>query len=96
MESEIVPGIYDAQVADVDLRVSTEDAYAMTRRLAADEGLLVGISSGANLVGALELAKSKRRESTLSPVFVIIFPDGGERYLSESFWSDTGEAEIWP
>lgn len=82
MESAIVPGIYDESVADIDLRVSTEDAYAMTRRLAADEGLLVGISSGANLVGALDAAR-------LNPgVVVVVFPDTGERYLSERFWSE--------
>lgn len=81
MESAIVPGIYDPTLADVDLRVSTEDAYVMTRRLAADEGLLVGISSGANLAGALQLAREAG-----SGVFVIIFCDGGERYLSEHFW----------
>ena len=60
----------------------------MTRRLAAEEGLLVGISSGANLVAALELAKAEPRDSTRVPVFVIIFPDGGERYLSEPFWEE--------
>ena len=88
MDSAIVPGIYDPQLADVDLRVSTEASYAMTRRLASEEGLLVGISSGANLVAALELAKAERRDSTRAPVFVIIFPDGGERYLSEPFWEE--------
>jgi cysteine synthase B len=88
MDSAIVPGIYDPQLADVDLRVSTEASYAMTRRLAAEEGLLVGISSGANLVAALELAKAERRDATRAPVFVIIFPDGGERYLSEPFWEE--------
>jgi cysteine synthase B len=88
MDSAIVPGIYDPQLADVDLRVSTEASYAMTRRLAAEEGLLVGISSGANLVAALDLAKAERRDATRVPVFVIIFPDGGERYLSEPFWEE--------
>jgi cysteine synthase B len=88
MDSAIVPGIYDPQLADVDLRVSTEASYAMTRRLAAEEGLLVGISSGANLVAALELAKGERRDSSRESVFVIIFPDGGERYLSEPFWEE--------
>src|SRR5688572_5400712 len=71
MDSAIVPGIYDPQLADVDLRVSTEASYAMTRRLAAEEGLLVGISSGANLVAALELANAERRDATRAPVFVI-------------------------
>lgn len=83
MESAIVPGIYDAALADVDLRVSTEDAYDLTRRLAAEEGLLVGISSGANLAGALQLARQRG-----DGVFVVVFCDGGERYLSEHFWDD--------
>ena len=59
MASAIVPGIYDPALADVDLGVSTEDAYVMTRRLAAEEGLLVGISSGANLAGALQLMQQR-------------------------------------
>jgi cysteine synthase B len=87
MESAIVPGIYDNTLADSDLRVSTEDAYAMTRRLARDEGLLVGISSGANLVGALNVLRT-RRSSVEPAVMVVIFPDGGERYLSERFWNE--------
>ena len=83
MESAIVPGIYDASIADVDLRVSTEDAYAMTRRLAREEGLLVGVSSGANLAGGAEARDASPQQA---PPCVIIFPDGGERYLSEPFW----------
>ena len=57
MESAIVPGIYDPKLADEDVRVGTEEAYEMTRRLAQEEGLLVGISSGANLAGALKIAR---------------------------------------
>jgi cysteine synthase B len=83
MDSAIVPGIYDPSLADIDIGVSTEDAYAMTRRLAAEEGLLVGISSGANLIGALQLARTVG-----SGTFVVIFCDGGERYLSEHFWDE--------
>ena len=90
MESAIVPGIYDRSLANVDLRVSTEEAHAMTRRLAAEEGLLVGISSGANLAGALELLKGHEGPGSGPVVMVIIFPDGGERYLSESFWNEAG------
>ena len=93
MESAIVPGIYDPALADVDLGVSTEDAYAMTRRLAAEEGLLVGISSGANLAGALKLLN---REASRASVGAGVspsgrrdhLPDGGERYLSERFWNE--------
>jgi S-sulfo-L-cysteine synthase (O-acetyl-L-serine-dependent) len=84
MASAIVPGIYDPQLADLDLPVSTEEAYAQTRRLAAEEGLLVGISSGANLAAALTLARQARPGS----VMVVVFCDGGERYLSERFWED--------
>jgi S-sulfo-L-cysteine synthase (O-acetyl-L-serine-dependent) len=87
MDSAIVPGIYDPHLANLDIRVGTEEAYAMTRRLAAEEGLLVGISSGANLVGALRLAKDAG-----SGIFVVIFCDGGERYLSEHFWDEADPA----
>ena len=82
MQTAIVPGIYDSQLADEDLGVSTEEAFDITRRLARC-GLFVGISSGANLAGALHVA---RRSS--DAVIVIIFPDGGEKYLSERFWDE--------
>ena len=84
MESAIVPGIYDPAIADEDLRVGTEEAYEMTRRLAQEEGLLVGISSGANLTGALKIARQ-------GAVMVVVFCDGGERYLSERFWENPPE-----
>lgn len=85
MASAIVPGIYDPGLADIDLGVPTEDAYVMTRRLAAEEGLLVGISSGAALAGAMKLPA---RSAGTPAVIVVVFPDGGERYLSESFWTE--------
>lgn len=88
METALVPGIYDPTVADLDLGVSTDDAYAMTRRLARDEGLLVGISSGANLAGALQMLRRPALRSRRPTVVVVMFPDGGERYLSEAFWSE--------
>jgi cysteine synthase B len=81
MDTAIRPGIYDSSLADEDLRVTTERAYAMTRRLAADEGLLVGVSSGAALAAALDVA-SRIREGTI----VTVFPDSGTRYLTERFW----------
>lgn len=84
MESAIVPGIYDSALADEDVRVGTEEAYDMTRRLAQEEGLLVGISSGANLAGALKVARP-------DAVVVVVFCDGGERYLSERFWENPPE-----
>jgi cysteine synthase B len=81
METAIRPGIYDDSLADEDVTVSTERAYALTRRLAAEEGLLVGVSSGAALAATLDLAERIREG-----VIVTIFPDSGTRYLTESFW----------
>ena len=88
MESAMVPGIYDPTLADENLRVGTEEAYEMTRRLAQEEGLLVGISSGANLVGALNLIRAGTRAPAVA---VVVFCDGGERYLSEQFWESPPE-----
>jgi cysteine synthase B len=82
MESAIVPPIYDPSLADEDLRVTSERAYEMVRRLARQEGLLAGISSGAALAAALDVAKRLERG-----ILVIIFPDGAEKYLSEKFWN---------
>jgi S-sulfo-L-cysteine synthase (O-acetyl-L-serine-dependent) len=87
MESAIVPGIYDPSLANEDVRVGTEEAYEMTRRLAQEEGLLVGISSGANLAGALKIARK-------DAVIVVVFCDGGERYLSERFWENPPEGTL--
>ena len=87
MDSAIVPGIYDPSLADEDIRVSTEDAFELTRRLARQEGLLVGISSGANLAGTLRVA-----QKTSDAVIVVVFCDGGDKYLSERFWDETGDA----
>jgi cysteine synthase B len=84
MASSIVPGIYDEREADLDLRVTTEDAHAMTRRLAADLGLFAGVSSGAAAAAAARVAASEP-----GSVVVTIFPDGGARYLSEPFWEET-------
>jgi cysteine synthase B len=85
METAIRPGIYDDTLADEDVRVSTERAHALTRQLAAEEGLLVGVSSGAALAAALDLAERVR-----DAVIVTIFPDSGTRYLSEHFWQGAG------
>jgi len=85
MESSIVPGIYDDTLADENLRVSSEDARAFTRRLARHHGLLAGVSSGAALAAALRVAADSP-----GAVIVTIFPDGGARYLSEDFWDAEG------
>ena len=83
METAIVPGIYDATLADQDLRIGTERSYEMVRQLAADEGLLVGPSSGAALAASLVVAQQLREG-----VLVTIFCDGGEKYLTQRFWDD--------
>jgi cysteine synthase B len=82
MATALVPGIYDPDLADEQIEVPTEDAYRLTRRLAREEGLFVGPSSGAALAAALRVASSIDRG-----VIVTVFPDGGDRYLSESFWN---------
>jgi cysteine synthase B len=82
MATAMVPRIYDATLADEDRAVSTERAHALIRRLAREEGLLVGISSGAALAAALDVARTLTQG-----VVVTIFPDGAEKYLSESFWT---------
>jgi cysteine synthase B len=83
MATAIVPGIYDARLADEDIGVSTEEAFELTKELARS-GLFVGISSGANLVGALQVARR-----TADAVIVVVFCDGGEKYLSERLWDET-------
>jgi cysteine synthase B len=79
-----MPGIFDPQLADDTVEIATEDAQAMTRRLAREEGLFVGVSAGANVVAALALARELPRDS----VVVTILCDGGERYMSERFWTE--------
>ncbi len=84
LNTAIVPGIYDARIADEDSTVSTEDAQAMTRRLAREEGLFVGPSSGANVFAAIELAEKIEGDA----VIVTILCDGGGKYLHEDFWNE--------
>lgn len=86
MASAIVPRIYDPSLADADLGISTEDAYAMAKRLAREEGLLVGISAAAAVVGCLQLARQVKINE--HAVFVTILCDSGDKYLSERFWQE--------
>jgi cysteine synthase B len=83
MPTAIVPGIYDATLADENLWIETEEAYAMVKRLAREEGLLVGISSGANVAAALKVAARAERG-----VVVTMLCDGADKYLSEHFWEE--------
>ncbi|MGD0548601.1 MAG: cysteine synthase family protein [Terracidiphilus sp.] len=84
METSIVPKIYDAGIADEELGIETEAAYTMARRAAREEGLLIGVSAAAALVGALQIA----RAAPAGSVVVTIFPDSGDKYLSEHFWEE--------
>ncbi|MBI1911303.1 MAG: cysteine synthase B [Deltaproteobacteria bacterium] len=81
MASSIVPGIYHEEELDEKVPAPTEDSYNMAKRLAREEGLLVGQSAGAAMWGALEVAKKLKKG-----VVVAIFPDGGDKYLSTRLW----------
>jgi len=81
MATAAVPGIYDEPLVTDTLEVPTEDALLMTSKLAREEGLLVGPSSGANVFAAWKLAASLREPA----VVVTVLCDGGERYLGETF-----------
>ena len=88
MEStRFLPGIYDPGRADRNLFVETEDAQRMSRRLAREEGLLVGVSAGANVEAALRIAGELASEGRRGTI-VTILCDGGGKYLSERFWDD--------
>ncbi|MDR0570598.1 MAG: cysteine synthase family protein [Clostridiales Family XIII bacterium] len=82
MGSTIKPGNLDESLIDGIVTVSTEEAYAMARRLAAAEGLFVGISSGGNVAAALKLAKTLPEGALVATVLC----DGGSRYLTDDFW----------
>jgi cysteine synthase B len=82
MATALVPGIYDSELADEQVEVSTEDAQETARRLAKQEGLFVGVSSGANVFAALGLARNLPKGS----VVVTILCDSGSRYMGEEFW----------
>ena len=83
MATSIVPEIYDPTLADMNLEISTEDAHAMVKRLAREEGLLVGISAGAAVVGSLRIARAHP-----DAMIVCILCDGADKYLSERFWDE--------
>src|ERR671921_2212428 len=83
MASAIVPEIYDPTIADENLGTSTEEAYEMVKRLAREEGVLVGISAGAAVATSLRVARELE-----SGVIVTVLCDGADKYLSESFWEE--------
>jgi S-sulfo-L-cysteine synthase (O-acetyl-L-serine-dependent) len=89
MASAIVPKIYDATLADDNLEIGTEDAYAMARNLSRNAGLLVGISAAAAVVGCLKIAQGFQRRGNEEAVIVTILCDSGDKYLSERFWTES-------
>jgi cysteine synthase B len=86
MATAIVPKIYDPELADEDLAVRTEDAQKIVKRLAREEGVLAGVSSGGALCACFDVAR--RLPAGESAVIVTVFPDSGEKYLSERFWNE--------
>ncbi|SEM00281.1 cysteinyl-tRNA synthetase [Syntrophus gentianae] len=89
LKESYVPGIYDKRSLDEKVHILDEDAYEMARRLAREEGILVGMSSGA----AMHVAAQKAKEMS-EGVIVVIFPDSGERYLSTELFMDKEESTI--
>jgi cysteine synthase B len=88
MASAIVPTIYDSTLADENLEISTEDSYAMARRLSRNAGLLVGTSAAAAVVGCLKIAHELQLRKHEEAVIVTILCDSGDKYLSERFWTE--------
>ncbi len=86
MASAIVPKIYDPTLADEDIEIATEDAYAYAIRASREEGLLLGISAGAAIAGCVQVARRLKKDD--EAVIVTIFPDSGDKYLSERFWTE--------
>lgn len=84
--STMVPGIYDATLADEQIEIRTEDAHVMARRLAREAGMLVGVSAAAGIVGSLKVAQTLKE--TQPAVIVTVLGDSGEKYLSEKFWNE--------
>src|SRR5271170_3685432 len=90
MATALVPKIYDPTLADEDLAVQTEDAQKLAKRLAREEGILAGVSSGGALCACFEVARRVPRGERAA--VVTVFPDSGEKYLTERFWSEEGAA----
>jgi S-sulfo-L-cysteine synthase (O-acetyl-L-serine-dependent) len=91
MGTAIVPAIYNPHLADRDLEVETEASYDMARRLAREEGLLVGISAAAAVVASLKIAQEEA-DAGRRAVIVTVLPDAADKYLSERFWEEDGWA----
>ena len=91
MGTSLVPAIYNPHLADRSLEVETEAAYAMVKRLAREEGLLVGISAGAAVVACARIA-AEENAAGRQAMIVTVLPDSADKYLSERFWEEDGWA----
>jgi cysteine synthase B len=89
MASTIRPGFYDETLADGVIEVGTEEAYAMARRLVREEGIFAGISSAANVAGAVKLGAEAKTGGAEPARIVTVLGDGGSRYLTDGFWEDS-------
>lgn len=86
MPTNLVPAIYDPTLADENMEVRTEDGQQIARRLAREEGILVGVSAGAALWACLDVARRLPKHE--HALIVTVFPDSGEKYLTDRFWSE--------
>ena len=87
MATAIVPAIYDPRLANRNFEVETEAAYAMVRRLAREEGIMVGISAAAAVVASERIARTEAAEGRRATI-VTVLPDSADKYLSERFWEE--------
>lgn len=85
--SALVPAIYDAALADREMAIQTEAAYEMARRLARDEGMLVGVSAAAGVAAGVAIAREEAAAGR-EAVIVTVLPDSADKYLSERFWEE--------
>jgi cysteine synthase B len=92
MATAIVPPIYDPTLADRNIDMPTERAYAMCKHLARTQGLLLGISAGAAIAAARDIAEEEARANR-EAVIVTILPDSADKYLSDRFWSEEHEEQ---
>ncbi|MEW6731265.1 MAG: cysteine synthase family protein [Acidobacteriota bacterium] len=83
MASAIVPGIYDSAIAHENLAIETEEAHRLVKQLAREEGLFIGISSGAAVAACVRIAARDK-----AGVIVTVLCDDGSKYLSEKFWQE--------
>ncbi len=90
MKESYVPEIFDRNALDKIIHIKDEDAFEMARRLAKEEGIFVGMSSGAAMAAAVEIAKERK-----DGIIVTVFPDGGDRYLSTNLFTVMIEPDFY-